>query len=82
MLGLYHFHDDDDCLIVVSVLVGSVDELLHRFEGSGIETGVSNIGDSRDLHSASNNFRESSAPKPPTVIALTSVLNFGATCGI
>jgi hypothetical protein len=78
----YHpFHDDNDFLAGVSVLAGSTQELLDRMQGSGAETGVSKIEDSRDLHSASNNFRESSAPKPPIVIALTSVLNFSATCG-
>jgi hypothetical protein len=69
-------------LIGVTVFLGTADELLHRLQGSGIETGESKTDGSRDLHSASNSFRESSAPKPPTVIALTSDLNFGATRGI
>lgn len=47
--------------------------LLELISGAG--AAVSRVEDSRDLQSASNNFRESSAPKPPNVIAFTSDWN-------
>ncbi len=65
--------------------VSPIDWLLRKHELDDVDqglTGMSNTDASREWHSASNNFRVSSAVNPPVVIADTRDLNLVASCGI